>query len=193
VVHTLLGLCFARLDDVGRAVEELKTAIEKAPIDGKNHLYLAQVYLARQRTKAGEEHLERAVELNPVLDEAWARLGELALDRLDYPTARQRFLNAAYLDPAKPALREQLALVYQRERNWSAADRELKALLARQPDNVGYILRLGLLHSERAMSASDHSERQAARAEATAWLERVLKAQPENALASRALEDLKSR
>src|SRR5439155_8960695 len=51
VVHALLGLAYQRIDDAGRAVDELKRAIELAPDDGKSHLYLGQLYLSHQRPK----------------------------------------------------------------------------------------------------------------------------------------------
>lgn len=193
IVHTLLGLSHARLDDLGRAVEELNAAIEKAPADGKNHLYLAQLYLARQRAKAGEEHLLRAVQLNPVLDEAWTKLGDLALDRQDYVTARRDYGLASALAPEDVGARGKLALVYQKERNWPAADRELKTMLSKDPDSVAFMLRLGVLHTERFLSTKDRLEKETAAREAAGWLRKVLDVQPENALASRALEQVKGR
>ena len=192
-VHALLGLAYARLDDTGRAVDELKSAIERAPSDGKNHLYLAQLYLGRQKAKAAEEHLLVAVDLNPVLDEAWARLGDLALDRLDYLSARQRFQVAKSLDPENLPVRGKLALVYQKEQNWPAGDQELRALLEKDPENVVYMLRMGVLHTERFMASKSRVDRDAAAQEASRWLKKVLELQPENALASRALAQVKAR
>lgn len=193
IIHSLLGLSYARLDDAGRAVDELQRAIELAPEDGKNHLYLAQLYLSRQRAKTAQEHLERAAALNPLLDEAWLRLGDLSLERQDYVSARQQFQVAARLSPDSFAAHGKLALVYQLEKNWPAADRELHLVVDRDTENLEFVLRLGVLHAERFTHAKSATERVDAAKEATQWLEQVLAAQPENALASRALERVKQR
>jgi len=192
-VHALLGLSWARLDDAGRAVEELKRAVELAPDDGKNHLYLAELYEARQRPRSAEEHFLKALERNPVLDQAWLKLGDLALERQDYAGARRHFEVAARLLPESAPAHGKLALVLQLDGNWPAADRELHLVLDKDPENLEFMLRLGVLHTERFTKAKTPGERDAASAEATKWLNKVLEAQPENAIASRALERLKVR
>ncbi|PZR09868.1 MAG: hypothetical protein DI536_21295 [Archangium gephyra] len=193
ILHALLGLSWARLDDAGRAVEELKRAIELAPEDGKNHLYLAEIYEGRQRGKNAEEHYRKALDRNPVLEQAWLKLGDLSLDRQDYVTARQHYSVAAHLVPENPAARGKLALVYQLDGNWPAAARELQAVLDRDPDNVEFQLRMGVLHTERFTKARTDAEKNDASSEASKWLQKVLEQQPENAIASRALERLKVR
>ncbi|MFO0595973.1 MAG: tetratricopeptide repeat protein [Myxococcaceae bacterium] len=193
VLHSLLGLAYARLDDAGRAVDELKRAIELQPEDGKNYLYLAQIYEGRQRQKNAEEQYLKALERNPVLDEAWFKLGDLALERQDFVTARKNFEIASRLVPENVPAHGKLALVHQLEGNWPAAERELQAVLDRDPENVEFMLRLGILHTEHFTKARTDAERTTAANEATRWLNRVLEAQPENAIASRALERLKVR
>lgn len=193
VVHALLGLSWARLDDVGRAVEELRRAIELAPEDGKNHFYLAELYAGRQRPRQAEEHYLQAVERNPLLERAWFALGDLALERQDYVSARRHFGVATHLAPADSAARGKLALVLQLEGDYAGADRALRAVLDREPDNVEFMLRLGVLHTERFTRARSATEREQAATEAGKWLEKVLEAQPENALASRALERVRRR
>ncbi len=193
ILHALLGLSWARLDDAGRAVDELKRAIDLAPDDGKNHLYLAELYDGRQKLKSAEEHYRKALDRNPVLDRAWMRLGDLSLDRRDYVTAREQFAVAAHLLPESPAARGKLALVYQLDGNWPAATRELRAVLDRDPENLEFMLRMGVLHTERFTKARTDAERSDASAEASKWLQKVLEQQPENAVASRALERLKVR
>ena len=188
VVHALLGLAYDRLDDAGRAVDEFKRAIELAPEDGKAHFYLGELYLARQRPKNAEEHLNKAIEKNPVLAEAWVRLGDFALDRQDLVGARRDFQVVVRLRPEDPAARGKLALVYQLEGDWPAADRELRVVVDKEPENLEFALRLGVLHTERFTKAKTAAEREQASREASKWLKQVLEAQPENAIASRALE-----
>jgi tetratricopeptide (TPR) repeat protein len=193
IVHSLLGLSYARLDDAGRAVDEFQRAIELAPDDGKNHLYLASLYQSRQRAKTAEEQLLKAIELNPVLDEAWFKLGDAALERQDYVTARGRFEVASRLRTDDQSAHGKLALVYQLEKNWPAADRELHVIVDKDEENLEFVLRLGVLHTERFLAARGATERAEASKEAQKWLQKVLDAQPENALASRALERLREK
>jgi len=191
VVHALLGLAYSRIDDAGRAVDELRRAVELAPEDGENHLYLGELYLGRQRGAQAKEHFERAVEHNPTLSPAWFHLGDMALERQELDAARSAFLIAARLEPENTNAHGKLALVYQLDGNWPAADRELKTVVDREPENVEFMLRLGVLHTERFTKAKTPGEKKEATAEAAKWLEKVLEAQPENALASRALERIK--
>ncbi len=193
IIHALLGLSWARLDDAGRGVESLKRAIELAPTDGKNHFYLAQLYETRQRTKAAEEQYQLALERNPVLEEAWLHLGDAALNRQDYIAARKDFEVAVRLVPESAPAHGKLALVHQLDGNWPAADKELRAVLDKDPENLEFMLRLGVLHTERYTKSKSDSEREQASTEATVWLNKVLEAQPENAIASRALARLKMR
>ena len=193
VVHALLGLSYQRLDDAGRAVDELKRAIELAPEDGKAHLYLGELYGARQRPKQAKEELQKALALNPLLDDAYRRLGDLALEGRDHVTALRLFRTLVTLAPEDPAARGKLALVHQLEGDWPAADAQLHAVVDKDPENAEFLLRLGVLHTERFTKAKTADERNAASAEAAKWLAKVLEKQPDNTIASRALETVNAR
>jgi len=191
VVHALMGLAWQRLDDAGRAVEEFKRAIELAPADGKNHFYLGELYLARQRPDAARPYLEKAVELNPLLDLAWFRLGDMHLERKDMKAAGEAFRVLTHLAPDEAPPRGKLALVLQLEGDWAGAERELMHVVDKDPENLEFTLRLGILFTEQARQSSRPEERRQAAAKAERWLQKVLEAQPENAVASRALQHLK--
>jgi len=77
------------LGDAGRALDDLKRAVELSPSDGKNHLYLAGLFSSHQRPETAREHLLKAIELHPLLDDAYAQLGDLALERNNLPAAEQ--------------------------------------------------------------------------------------------------------
>jgi len=192
VVHALLGLAYQRLDDAGRAVDEFKQAIERAPRDGKNQLYLGELYLSRQRPDAARAAFEKAVALHPLLDAAWFHLGDLHLERRDLPAARDAFSVAVSLQPDAVPPRGKLALVYQLDGDYPAAERELRHVVEKDPENMEFSLRLGLLFTEQAMKASRTETRKTAAGEAERWLSKVLDMQPENAVASRALQQLKA-
>lgn len=192
VVHALLGLAYQRLDDAGRAVDEFKQAIELAPRDGKNHFYLGELYLSRQRADAARESFAKAVTFNPLLDDAWFRLGELHLEKRELAAAREAFRILTWLQPDAVPPRGKLALVYQLEGDFPAAERELRHVVEKDPENMEFTLRLGLLFAERSQRARRAEERRAASEEARKWLLKVLEEQPDNALASRALQQVKA-
>jgi tetratricopeptide (TPR) repeat protein len=191
VVHALLGLAYQRIDDAGRAVDEFKRAIELAPEVGRTWFYLGELYLARQRPEQAREAFEKAVALNPLLDDAYLRLGDLELERRDVAQARDHFRILTALQPESAPARGKLALALQLMGDYPAADRELRKVLDKDPENVEFMLRLGLLHAERHLRASQAPEREKAASEASRWLRKVLEAQPDNALASRTLDSLK--
>ena len=192
VVHALMGLAWQRVDDAGRAVEEFKRAIELAPSDGKNQFYLGELYLARQRPEAARPYLEKAVELNPLLDLAWFRLGDLHLERKDLKAADEAFRILTYLQPDAVPPRGKRALVLQLQGDWAGAERELMRVVDKDPENIEFTLRLGILFTEQARQSSRPETRREAAEKAERWLRKVLEAQPENAVASRALQQLKT-
>ncbi len=193
VVHALLGLSFAKIDDLGRAVDELKRAIELAPEDGKNHVYLADLYRGRQRQQQARDEYERALALNPLLDDAYFYAGDLALEAGQLEPAKERFRTLTFLQPDAAAPRGKLALVLQMSGDWAGAERQLREVLRRAPEDVEFMLRMGMLLAEKSEKVGGPEERKATREEALSWLRKVLERQPDNALASRAVDGLKSR
>ena len=127
---------------------------------------------------------------NPVLDLAYLRLGELALERREGAQARRYLDLAASLAPGNAPVRAKLALALQLEGDVLGADRALKQASELDPENLEYLARLGLLHAERFHRATRPDERKAARDEAVRYLQEVLKRQPENAIASRTLQSV---
>ena len=71
-----------------------------------------------------------------MLGDAWFKLGDLALEREDLAAAKAAFFTASRLDPDAVSPRGKLALVYQLQGDWPAADRELKRVNEKDPDNV---------------------------------------------------------
>ena len=192
-VQALLGLAYQRLDDGGRAMEAFKRAVELQPAVGRNYFYLGEIYRTHQRPDAAREQYVRALALDPLLDDAYLRLGDLALERRDFTAARDAFFALAHLQPGSTSARGKLAAALQLGGDLAGADRELRAALALDPESLEFQLRLGLLHAERSLRAAREDDRRQASQEAERWLRKVLDAQPENAVASRALETLKAK
>jgi tetratricopeptide (TPR) repeat protein len=189
IAHTLLALCYQRLDEAGRAVDELRQAAALAPREGRNHQYLGELYLGRGQAQQAKASFHRAVELNPLLDGAHLRLGELALEESDFKSARTHLRAAALLSPTVP-VRAKLARALQSNGDYLDAERELRSLLQMQPDNPELMLRLGLFYVEEHGRSSSPQQRSRSRAEAARWLREVLRLQGDNVTAAHALESL---
>lgn len=191
VVHALLGLSYQRLDDAGRAVDEFRQAIALAPEHGRFHLYLAEVYLGRHRPEQARAELEKAVALDPLLDDAYHRLGDLAFERRELDTARRYFQTLVTLQPESPPARGKLATLQQLQGDFELAERNLQAILDKDPQNLEFMMRMGVLFAEKAQAAKTPEAKQAAKAKAESWLSRVLEASPQHAQASQALEQVR--
>ena len=186
-IHALLGLAYQRVDDAGRAVDEFRRAIDLAPDVGKTYLYLGDLYLGRQRADAAREAFEKAVELNPLLDDGYQRLGDAALDRRNLPVAEHNFRILTTLEPAEIGPKSKLAAVLQLMGDFGGAEHELRLGLDKDPENLELKLRMGLLFTEARQKATTAEQRHRNSDEAAVWLREVLKVQPENVVASRAL------
>jgi tetratricopeptide (TPR) repeat protein len=189
IAHTMLALCYQRLDDAGRAIDELQQAAAMAPGDGRNHYYLGELYLARGQARQAKDEFQLALALNPLLDEPHLRLGELALEESDFKSATTH-LGAAALLSTKLAPRAKLARALQLDGNYTGADRELRRLVEMEPHNPDWMLQLGLLHVDEYAHTCNPERRARSRAEAIRWLRDVLRVQGDNVAAASALEKL---
>ena len=190
--HALLGLAFQRLDDAGRAVDEFRRAAELSPLDGRPLYYLAVLWQGRQRDQAAREALEQALARDPLIDDAWTRLGDLSLARGDTLTAHRCFRVLAALQHDSPGSHSRLALVLQLDGDLLAADAALQRALELAPESTDLQLRMGQLYVERSRAARTSAERAALRENAARWINKVLDAQPDNAAAAQAMDALRA-
>ena len=192
VVHAALGLCFQRLDDAGRAMDELRRALELAPEDPRNHLYIADLYFSRERFDRAAESYRAAVQRDPLSDPAYERLGEIALQRGDSREATAQFQKVVVLRPSDQGARQRYALALAAQGELDLADRELSAIAEKDPKNAEVLLRLGMLNLDRKQREKDPARARAHGERAARYLERVLDLQPQNVIAARLLQALKT-
>lgn len=191
-VHALLGLAYQRIDDAGRAVDEFKRSIELDPSQGRPHFYLGVLYASRQRSDQAREEFQKAIELDPFIEEAWGRMGDLALEAGDAAAAERAFTVMVHLSPDSVPPKAKLALALQLQKDFAGAERQLNDALLLAPDNVELKLRLGLLFTDKKRQSVRPEDRAAASERAEKWLREVLDTQPDNALASQALDAVRA-
>lgn len=191
VVHAALGLCFQRLDDSGRAMDELSRALELAPEDPRNHLYLADLYFGRERFDRAIEGYRAAIARDPLSDRAYERLGEIALQRGDAPEAVANLKAVVLLRPSDLGARQRYALALLAQGELDEAERELTGIAEKDPRNAEVQLRLGVLNADRQKREKDPARAKSYGARAARHLERVLDLQPQNAFAAKLLQSVK--
>lgn len=188
VVHAALGLCFQRLEDSGRAMDELSRALELAPEDPRNHLYLADLYFSRERFDRAAEGYRAAIARDPLSDRAYERLGEIALQRGDTAEAVANLRPVVVLRPADLGARQRYAMALLAHGDVDLAERELGAVAEKDPKNAEVQLRLGMLNADRQKREKEPARAKAFGERAARHLERVLDLQPQNAYAAKLLE-----
>lgn len=189
VVHSLVGLAWLRLDDAGRALDRLRKATELAPWDGHNHLYLGNLYASRQRPEQALEAWRRAVELHPLLSDAWRQIGTALFEQGDLDGAAEALRITTVLVPGDPVAFAQLAMAHQLAGRLAPAEDALTRALRLAPSDAGLHLSMGALLAERAQ-ASSGATRSSFRSRARESYQKVLELQPDNLVAAGALESL---
>ena len=191
VVHAALGLCYQRIEDAGRAMDEYHRALELAPEDGRNHGYVADLYYSRERFDKAVESYRAAVERDPLNDHGYDRLGQIALQRGDAPEAARWLKLLTVVRPDDPAARQSYGLALLAQKEFGAAEREFNSILERDPRNTEALLRLGLLNMEWQSAEKDPGLKASYGEKAARYFEQVLDLQPQNVLAARMLKSLK--
>ena len=191
VVRAVLGLCFYRLDDTGRAMDELHRALELAPEDPRNHLYLADLYFSKERLDRAAEEYHAVLERDPLSDRAYERLGAIAMQRGNAAEAAGFLHTLVVIKPDDTVARYNWGLAMLGDGQLDAAAREFQTILEREPKNIEVRLRLATVDIERSSREKDPGLAKAAKERAVKGLEQVLDLQPENVFAAKALKELK--
>jgi len=187
---SLLGLAAQRVDEAGRAVTALQRAAELAPEMPQPHVYLAELYAARERLDLAEGEYAAALERDPLDVATLRKLGQLRLNR-SRPRALEPLRRAAALAPADDALQLLVARAEAAGGEAATAGARLEKLAQKRPEDPEVLLRLALLLFEERGKAAEP-----ARAELTQrlekLLEKVLSLQPQNAAATRMLTAIRA-
>ncbi len=190
VVHAALGLCYLRIENAGRALDEYRRALELAPEDARNHLYLADLYSARDRFDKATEGYLAAIERDPLSEHAYERLGNIALQRGDAAQASKWLKYLVVLRPDDPSARHAYGMALLSSGAFEDAEQQFRFLIERDPKNVEALLRLGILYGERSRREKDAALAKVHADKAAEYLETVLDLQPQNVFAARALQAL---
>ncbi len=191
VVHAALGLCYYRIEDSGRAMDEFRRATELSPQDARNFLYIGDLYFAKDRYDRAADAYRSVVERDPLSDHAYERLGAIALQAGDYAQAARWLKPLTVLRPDDPATHIGYSSALHGQGNLEGAQRELEQILNKDPKNLEALSRLGTLLAQRRMETKDPVLAKALGEQAARCFEAVLDQQPQNVYAAKMLQSLK--
>jgi len=173
------------------AEQALRAELRRSPRDAKARLYLARTLLELNRRPEALQELQRLLEQKPDAEaqlEAGRLLRNLAQQRFrslvavapdsaatleiagrrleregNFAAALEQYHAARTREPQRPGIRYALGSVYWKQRDYVAAERELRAELADSPHHAMANFRLGqvLLATERQAEAVPFLERAA--------------------------------
>jgi spermidine synthase len=116
-----------------RAVRTLDAAARADSRDALSRERAGLLLLDRNLPAEAEEHLTQAVAIDPDRPRAWEALGDLALDRQDYPAAVAAHRELVRLEPANVAGWLRLGAALARLQRWRDSRRALDRALALDP------------------------------------------------------------
>jgi tetratricopeptide (TPR) repeat protein len=109
----------------GRALATLDAAAVAQPADGLAHTRAAEVLLEQGRQVEALGRLKSAVRADESLVKAWDLLGEVAVERKDYPLAEEAHRAVLRREPGNVDAWLRLAAVLARQSKWVAAGEAL--------------------------------------------------------------------
>jgi tetratricopeptide (TPR) repeat protein len=137
-----MAQCYDELQQPTRAREALEEATRINPRDDRYQVDLARILWqhggAGETARQAQEHLARALALNPESPHAHYTLAELLLSRPGsdpqrLATAERHLRDALRAAPGYPPAHYQLGMIAMRRREWAAAAREFEAALQGAP------------------------------------------------------------
>jgi tetratricopeptide (TPR) repeat protein len=132
----LRGLALVQSGDFGAALETYLNATELAPDDALIACQLGAVLAQNGDMPGAEESFRRAIDLDPGLPDAWYNLGHALDARADTSGACLAFDRVLALKPSHVAARVQRAEMLKMLGRLDLAERDLRSVLANDPESV---------------------------------------------------------
>ena len=170
IVRKSLGEVYFERQEFGKAVVQLKLAVELAPSDGVIHAKLVEVYDALMQSQQAAEQLFASVELARRDVELWANLAE-RLEKLERPVEAERARTSLVeMLPSETEGHAKLAEIRQAQDRWDqAADHWRHVARLRKLEPAGL---LGLAAAQIHQKQRAEAEKTLRELETTDWPDR---------------------
>jgi serine/threonine protein kinase len=142
VALAIRGQAYLGVDNPEQAIKDLTAVIDKDATNGtvlagraKAQLQLKKYDAAIDDARAALK-LDRSLQLDPLLLQAYRARGLRLLENKAYPQAVAALTEAIQLDPKDPALRKQRGEAYANQRQFDDAVQDFRQAVERNPDDV---------------------------------------------------------
>ena len=147
-----LGAYYLRLDQAGKATDQLKEVAHLSPQEPQAHYLLALIYSSEHKYDlAASEYeiiLKIAAQDDPANTDAYMYLGQLYYAQAKYPQAIDQFLKIVRLDPANTSALCLLGSVYADSNDRPKAIEIFRKALQIEPGNSEALNSLGYMYAE---------------------------------------------
>lgn len=133
--YIALAEAYAGLDDIDRAIETLKRAERKFPLDYRPLLEMGRLYFLQGDYEEAREMLERALQRNPRSGSTYFYLGMIAYREQRYAVAAFYFWKSTELEPEAGDAHLYLAKTYENMKLYDAAEQQYREALKYLPDS----------------------------------------------------------
>jgi tetratricopeptide (TPR) repeat protein len=187
---TLNGLASVRLGQLGRARTAFERAAELWPGDPTPWMELAALDAEAEDRAAAEEHLETALQADPLSTDAWAELGRVRYQRQRFEDAARAFRRLVRLDGGSMLSMLWLGRALRRAGQDEAAEDVYRSLLADHPATFEAHVQLGHIYRARRLEERDRERARELLESARQAYRQALEVRPHDPMVQRALDAL---
>ncbi len=150
--HNNLGNAYARLNLIGSAEEEYKSAIRLDPDFADAHKNMGDIYRFKGELEKAVLEYSIAVKLKPDLPEVYLQLGNIYLEQQRWDKAINEFRTAIILRPDYPIAHFNTGIAYARMGSMESAIQGFRNAIILKPDYAEAHLNLGSVYGQMGMA-----------------------------------------
>ena len=165
----VLGICYIQVRDYAKAQRAFATMFNVPPESAAAHLFLARMLLRQEFDPIADEHVQKAISLDPKIPLAHFLQGEIHLFKSRVPEAIEEFKRELETNPSYAPAYYKLGDAYLRLLNLEEAQRNLQRSIWLDATASGPYVLLGKVHLKKGEAEV-----------ATRFLQRALQMDPNN-------------
>jgi tetratricopeptide (TPR) repeat protein len=148
-VHHRLGVVSSMQQRPAEAIAHLERALEHAPSSIESLEEIASILISQGKMSQAYERVRHQVALNPRDPRFHNLLGRILVQSRKFPEAEAAFKKAMSLDGMLLPTYANLSELYTRQGKVEQAIREFETIVEKNPQQLGALMTLGILHEQR--------------------------------------------